>query len=503
MAILMATKQDDARSWLWRNAWVWAWLLAVACVNFVPRNGWDKNAGPVIPHDSFPADCSLCHEGSDWQTLRADFTYDHLAQTGVALEGAHQQASCLRCHNDRGPVQQFAARGCGGCHNDPHLTRLGANCADCHEQRSWYPRQAIADHDRTRFPLIGAHAAVACFRCHAGAEVGNFAGAPADCRDCHQAEYANTQTPNHAQVAFSTQCRECHLPTGWQPARFDHTPSFPLSFGHAGLACAACHAEANVFTGLTSDCATCHTDEFATTTEPSHNAAGFALQCENCHDTRTFTRASWQHPGNFALTFGHAGRRCSECHVGQTYSGTQEDCASCHLDSYQATSSPNHTTAGFGTDCQTCHSTATWAGAIGHPATFPLENGHQRACTDCHIGNVFPGLSTACASCHLALYNATTDPPHASFGLSQLCEQCHGTSSWGSGNWQHQFPINSGRHSGFDCFDCHNNPANRQQFSCIDCHEHRASNTNGEHNGVSGYTYTTAGCYSCHPTGHE
>ena len=32
----------------------------------------------------------------------------------VALRGAHAQAGCLLCHNDRGPVQQFAARGCGG-----------------------------------------------------------------------------------------------------------------------------------------------------------------------------------------------------------------------------------------------------------------------------------------------------------------------------------------------------------------------------------------------------
>jgi len=407
------------------------WLLAVACVNFVPRQGWDQDTGPVVPHDSFPADCSLCHVGGDWHTIKPDFVYDHEAETGVPLDGAHENAACLLCHNDRGPVAQYAARGCGGCHADPHLTRLGANCSDCHEERSWYPRAAIAEHDRTRFPLIGAHAAVACFRCHAGAEVGNFAGAPADCRDCHGADYARTAVPNHTAVGFSRQCRECHLPTGWQPARFDHPGSFPLSLGHGGLTCAACHTTPNVFTGLSSDCATCHTDEYTAAMDPSHPAAGFDLQCEACHDTRTFSRALWQHPAGFELTFGHAGRNCGECHTGQVYVGTQSDCASCHLPEFQA----------------------------------------------------------------------ATAPPHVSLGFSQDCEQCHDTRSWGSGNWDHQFPINGGDHGGLDCFDCHNNPANRQLFSCIDCHEHTESQTNDDHDEVTGYTYTTAGCYSCHPTG--
>ena len=427
----MANKQQHTKSR--SKIWLLAWLLAVACVNFVPRQGWNSDHGPVVPHDSFPADCTLCHVGGNWHTLRADFVYDHEAETGVALEGAHKSASCLLCHNDRGPVAQYAARGCSGCHADPHLTRLGANCSDCHEQRSWYPRAAIAEHDRTRFPLVGAHAAVACFRCHAGAEVGNFAGAPADCRDCHQSDYGNTTTPNHAAVGFSRQCRECHVPTGWQPARFDHPNNFPLSQGHAALACAACHTTPNVFAGLSSDCATCHTDDFLAATDPNHNAAGFALQCDSCHDTRTFSRAQWPHPAGFELTRGHAGRRCGECHINQVYAATQTDCASCHLDDYQATSNPSH----------------------------------------------------------------------VSFGLSQTCQECHSTTSWGTGNWQHQFPINGGDHGGLACFDCHNQPANRTLFSCIDCHEHNAMDTNDDHDEVPGYTYTTAGCYSCHPSGKE
>lgn len=500
----MATN-TPSRTPAWRrHAWLFAWLFAVACVNFVPQHGWDASAGPVVPHDSFPADCSLCHEGSDWHTLKADFTFDHEAKTGVPLLGAHATASCLMCHNDRGPVQQFAARGCAGCHADPHFTRLGANCESCHDERTWYPREAIVLHDRTRFPLVGAHAAVSCFRCHPGAQVGNFAGASAICFDCHQNEYLGTTAPNHQTVSFPQQCDECHLPVAWRPARFDHPASFPLTQGHGGLLCSQCHTTANSFTGLSTDCASCHTDDYTAAVQPNHPAAGLGTQCEQCHDTSTFLHSSWPHPGTFALTFGHAGRKCTDCHVGQSYMGTSSDCVACHLDDYQGVQNPNHVTSGFGTDCLGCHNTATWHGAtFSHPASFPLENAHQRACTDCHTTpGVFAGLNPACVACHLTNYTNAANPPHASFGLSQQCQDCHGTVNWGAGNWNHHFPINSGAHAGLACFDCHDDPNNRPAFACINCHTHSQNTTNNHHNGVNGYVYTTAGCYACHPNGH-
>ena len=486
--------------------WVglFAFFLVVACVNLVPQHGWDPATGPVVPHDKFPGDCSLCHVGSDWHSLRADFQYDHAKQAGVPLLGAHAQASCLMCHNDRGPVQQFAARGCSGCHADPHGSRLGANCQACHDERTWYPREAIAQHDRTRFPLVGAHAGVACFRCHPGAQVANFAGAYVECGQCHADDYARTSNPNHAAVQFGQQCERCHVPLGWRSARFDHPASFPLSFGHAGRRCAECHTTPNQFTGLSTDCAACHTDNFAATHEPSHAAAGFGTSCTQCHDTRSWTRTSWPHPGSFALTFGHAGRRCSECHPNQVYSGTSSDCVSCHLTAYQQAQNPNHVSNGFGTDCQGCHGTASWrGGTIAHPAAFPLTNSHQRACTQCHTTGVYTGLNPACASCHLTAYQGAQNPNHVAFQMSQQCEQCHGTTTWGQGTWTHHFPINNGAHGGFACFDCHDNAANRTQFSCINCHEHSQTSTNGHHQGVSGYSYTTAACYQCHPTGHH
>src|SRR5690349_16403372 len=54
--------------------------LIAACVATGPeamkQHLWWSGLGPVLPHDTFPADCALCHVGNDWQTLTADFRFD-------------------------------------------------------------------------------------------------------------------------------------------------------------------------------------------------------------------------------------------------------------------------------------------------------------------------------------------------------------------------------------------------------------------------------------------
>jgi hypothetical protein len=393
MAVLMATRRF--RWW-----WLGAFLCVVACVNLVPQQGWRADFGPVVPHDSFPADCSLCHTGGDWQTLRSDFTFDHAARTGVLLRGAHADAACLLCHNDRGPVRQFSARGCGGCHQDPHLGRLGANCQDCHDETMWRARDAIAQHDRTRFPLVGAHAAAACFRCHPGAQVGNFAGAYVECRQCHADEYARAAVPNHAAAGLPMTCSDCHRPTGWAPAEFAHAASFPLQQGHAGRRCSDCHTTPGSFAGLSTSCRSCHADTAAAVAVPNHAAAGFVAECDACHDLRAFAPANWPHAAAFPLALGHAGRRCQECHANNLFVGTASDCASCHLDTWQQTLHPNHALAGFPTTCQQCHSTARWGGAtFNHP--FPITSGVHAGlgCASCHTTPANP-TAFSCIDCH-------------------------------------------------------------------------------------------------------
>lgn len=197
-------------------------LLVAACVTSKPGGGslhrWWAGLGPVLPHDTFPADCKMCHVGEKWNTLRDDFAFDHHANTGVRLEGAHKEALCLRCHNDRGPVKVFAEKGCAGCHEDVHQGELGTTCTQCHQQQTWRPIGQHEMHNRTRFPLVGAHASVSCHLCHPGSRVGNFRPVDTNCVSCHADDLANAVNPPHIALGLVDNCDRCHMPTRWEQA---------------------------------------------------------------------------------------------------------------------------------------------------------------------------------------------------------------------------------------------------------------------------------------------
>jgi hypothetical protein len=199
--------------------------IIAACVTAsAPRAGnasqhrWWSQLGPVIPHDNFPAECNLCHVGDTWDTLVDDFSFNHEKETGVPLIGAHADAYCLRCHNDRGPVLVFAERGCTGCHQDPHEGELGKTCLTCHDRYDWQNAAGYEQHVHTRFPLTGAHAAVSCHRCHPGSRVGEFMPTDMECLACHADDLANALVPPHAVLGWVDNCDRCHLTTTWQQA---------------------------------------------------------------------------------------------------------------------------------------------------------------------------------------------------------------------------------------------------------------------------------------------
>lgn len=196
--------------------------IAAACAmrgpDAVKQHLWWAGFGPVLPHDTFPADCEGCHVGGDWQTLAADFEFDHAAETGVPLVGAHARAQCILCHNDRGPAGVFQRQGCAGCHEDVHEGTLGPACSDCHSQWNWRPSDQRVEHAHTRFPLIGAHASTACHRCHPGAEVGRFVPTDPECVSCHAADLARADNPNHQALGWTDRCDRCHLPRTWDQA---------------------------------------------------------------------------------------------------------------------------------------------------------------------------------------------------------------------------------------------------------------------------------------------
>jgi hypothetical protein len=296
-------------------------LLLVNCETLAPRNGWQKRWGPLVPHRTFPGDCGLCHVAERWDLLRPDFTFDHQKSTGYPLEGAHARAACLRCHNDRGPVSAYAARGCGGCHPDPHQSTLGLDCTRCHEQTTWRPTGLIAEHARTRFPLYGVHAAVPCERCHLEARQGQYRGAPVECDLCHQKDLARATSPNHIASGWTRNCDRCHTPSSFTAANFVHS-FFPLTGGHTGLACTRCHTSGS-FGPIPSDCYSCHQADYQRA--PNHAALGFPHDCQSCHSTTNWTGSTFRH--TFPLSGPH-NVSCTSCHDAGTT--TTFNCLGCH-----------------------------------------------------------------------------------------------------------------------------------------------------------------------------
>jgi hypothetical protein len=422
-------------------------VVLVNCRSDGPRHGWNKKWGPLVPHRSFPADCGICHVPNRWDVLRDDFSFDHEKETGYPLEGAHAQAACLRCHNDRGPVQVYVNRGCGGCHPDPHTATLGLDCRRCHEQMSWRPTGLIVEHARTRFPLFGAHVAAPCESCHPGAPAGQFRGAPTACDLCHRADLARATSPNHAASGWTTNCDRCHTPVTWERAQIVHD-FFPLVGGHAGLNCTQCHTS-GTFGPIPSNCYACHTADYQRA--PDHAAQAFPHTCEQCHRATAWLPATYQHT-SFPLTGGHAGLNCTQCHTGGTFGPIPSTCYTCHTTDYQR--APDHAAQAFPHTCEQCHSTTAWLPAASQHTSFPLTAGHAGlACTQCHTGGTFGPIPSNCYSCHTATYQQA--PDHAAQAFPHTCEQCHRATAWLPATYQHtSFPLTGG-HAGLNCTQCH------------------------------------------------
>jgi hypothetical protein len=263
-----------------------AWTLAsVQCQQVVPRQSWDLEWGHMVPHKTFPADCSICHLPERWDVIRDDFQFDHEKETGYALEGAHAEATCLRCHNDRGPVKTYLARGCGGCHTDFHQGTLGMECTRCHDQDTWAPTGLIAEHARTRFPLAASHAVAPCESCHLRATTGEFRGAPVECALCHQRDAAGA-VPNHVINNWVRGCENCHDITTFSSAPGFNHDGFPLTNSHSGLSCLQCHPGGR-FVPISTDCFPCHQQDYIAA--PNHVANNLSTRCTDCHNT-----AAWK-----------------------------------------------------------------------------------------------------------------------------------------------------------------------------------------------------------------
>jgi hypothetical protein len=157
----------------------------------------DEHGGELAESSGGSA-CDRCHGQDEWIPARYDFRR-HNEEASFVLQGAHVAVPCLDCHPDPEPSGASPGRfrmglggSCADCHApaDPHAGQFeDRSCDACHGDRTF--RIPGFDHDRTRYPLDGAHREVACAACHSeeagpgGLRFTRYRPLGSECTDCH------------------------------------------------------------------------------------------------------------------------------------------------------------------------------------------------------------------------------------------------------------------------------------------------------------------------------
>jgi len=147
--------------------------------------------------------CEACHNTVDWKKV----AFDH-DQSAFPLIGKHAKVACSDCHKTTDYKATPIA--CVSCHDDKHHEgRLGTDCGTCHNAVAW--TLVHFNHQRdARYELEGAHAVVACEKCHIEKNPASLR-LPVECVSCHKAEDVH-------HGAYGTDCGRCHIPDTWKRA---------------------------------------------------------------------------------------------------------------------------------------------------------------------------------------------------------------------------------------------------------------------------------------------
>ncbi len=415
-------------------------------------------------------DCARCHSehnGENFNLIQWDPSpnnFDH-NKTGYVLEGKHAGLACNRCHTpehlrepERRAIQMKdlrrtflgLSRDCLSCHGDMHRGQLSTNCLQCHTFIEWKGASRFS-HAKTRYPLTGAHAHVACLKCHpaAGApeKIVKYTGLIFDkCVACHTDPHRGT---------FPNACQSCHTTSAWKQvqmeAKFDHSKThFPLLGKHAEVRCSQCHAGGDFKKPVAyQKCSDCH--------KPDPHGGQFAKRtdggdCAACHTLAGFKPAKFgvkEHAATqYPLEGRHAEVSCAKCHLpagrATRYRIGYALCTDCHSDTHKG----QFAGAPHLNRCEGCHSVegfrpSTFTLARHQTSRFPLSGGHIAvACMDCHKVDAarkpappvpFRFDDHPCAACH-------ADPHRGQFldrmrkprrdGTLPGCEACHSVKSW-------------------------------------------------------------------------
>ena len=130
----------------------------------------DYHKGQFIKN-GLSTDCADCHNTEGYtKTL---FTVENHNTTNFILDGKHLTTLCIACHK-KDNEWDFRNMGkvCADCHADYHkgqMTKAGVSpsCKECHDNVAFTNTiYSIDMHNKTDFPLEGAHMATPCISCH-------------------------------------------------------------------------------------------------------------------------------------------------------------------------------------------------------------------------------------------------------------------------------------------------------------------------------------------------
>ena len=464
-----------------------------------------------LHQNSVGPNCEQCHTSDSWLVKNINEMHQ---VSRFPLEGAHKQANCTECHASiNNLVFEPLAAECIDCHiNDyqsakqpDHIAAGFSNeCQDCHQVTDLTWSKANVTHDF--FPLVGGHNLRNCFDCHTQ---NSFVGLSQNCFSCHQTDFNLTTDPNHISAGFSTDCAQCHTTnSNWRPASFnDHDSFFKLVGAHKTIEndCAKCHETG--YANTPDQCYDCHRNNYEGTTNPSHQAAGFATDCESCHNSNAWQPASFDHDNQFFPIYSgkhnNEWNECSDCHTNSSNYQVFE-CITCHEHNQTDMNNDHNGINGYryeSSACFACHPSGDGEGGFNHSATnFPLTGAHLSSeCSDCHSSG-YQGTSNVCSDCHLNDYQNSINPNHQQLGLDQACEVCHTSAP----DWQpasftihNDFYLLEGAHLSIsnDCSSCHNNDYINTGNLCIDCHNNDYNNTSNPNHQTTGFG---TDCETCH-----
>lgn len=491
--------------------------------------------------DSRCGKCHQDHRGRDfdivrWPTTATTFNHD-LAR--YRLRDSHAKVKCRDCHK---PGFQTASKvkrwptarrqrtylgleqTCTSCHEDEHEGRLGKTCIKCHDETA-FKGAARFDHDKSKFPLKGAHQQVACDDCHKQPgrtpEVLYVGLEFKTCGSCHDDPHKGAM----ADRSNKTECETCHTNVAWDRIIYrkaDHSPRrMPLRGGHAQPRCTDCHGQ-KATKRPSAACVSCHTDV--------HNNR-FGQDCQRCHDVsswhakprppravpkmrldanarlgltrRELSRVEFHQKTRFPLEGLHVRVKCQECHprrgsFKKRFQQIKHDaCSDCHKDVHEGQFDKSR--------CRDCHTTDGWplttySVAKHQGARFVLDGSHRGvACAVCHgsarsAATRYRFDDRSCQSCHKDRHDGQFSTAAGDKRPVRGCEDCHDTKAFTNVAFDHE-------QTRFSLQGAHENTV------CDSCHQASASARPASPGGYvgDGIVYRGLGseCESCHRDDHQ